>query len=117
MARFARPVTSEPTERWKRSVRISMYVSITCRHPDISTQTWVHGIEADPQTSRKKNSNRFVDSFSLSDHADNQTMLDGTTVTDHEGKISWYGTVRGRLGYPLNDALLYGTGGLAYGKV
>ena len=53
--------------------------------------------------------------FSLSDHADNQTILDGTT--DHEGKISWFGTVRGRLGYAWNDALLYGTGGLAYGKV
>ena len=77
----------------------------------------VLGIEADLQTSRQKNSNRFVDSFSLSDHLDNPTILDGTTVTDHEAKISWFGTVRGRLGYAWNDVLLYGTGGLAYGKV
>jgi outer membrane immunogenic protein len=77
----------------------------------------VLGIEADLQTSRQKNSNRFVDSFSLSDHVDTETILDGTTVTDHEAKISWFGTVRGRLGYVWNDVLLYGTGGLAYGKV
>jgi outer membrane immunogenic protein len=77
----------------------------------------VLGIETDLQTSRQKNSNRFVDSFSLSDHQDNPTTLDGTTVTDHEAKISWFGTVRGRLGYASNGVLLYGTGGLAYGKV
>jgi outer membrane immunogenic protein len=79
--------------------------------------TWVLGIEADLQAARQKNSNRFTDSFSLSDHQDNSSFLDGTIVTDHEAKISWFGTVRGRLGYAFNDVLLYGTGGLAYGKV
>ncbi|WP_421695026.1 outer membrane protein [Aestuariivirga sp.] len=29
----------------------------------------------------------------------------------------WYGTFRGRLGYAANNILLYGTGGLAYGKL
>jgi len=28
---------------------------------------------------------------------------------------SWFGTTRGRLGYAMNNVLLYGTGGLAYG--
>jgi outer membrane immunogenic protein len=31
--------------------------------------------------------------------------------------VSWYGTVRGRLGYAYGNALVYGTGGLAYGHV
>ena len=29
--------------------------------------------------------------------------------------IDWYGTARGRLGYAMDRALLYGTGGFAYG--
>jgi len=77
----------------------------------------VFGIEADLQATRQKNSNRFTDSFSVNDHSDNTTFLDGTTATDYEAKISWFGTVRGRLGYAWNGVLLYGTGGLAYGKV
>jgi outer membrane immunogenic protein len=36
--------------------------------------------------------------------------------TDH--KLSWFGTVRGRLGFTVSPSvLLYGTGGLAYGDV
>src|SRR5262249_34862023 len=36
----------------------------------------------------------------------------------YEAKIEWFGTVRGRLGYLVNDqVLLYATGGLAYGRV
>ena len=31
--------------------------------------------------------------------------------------VDWYGTVRGRLGWATGPVLLYGTGGLAYGKV
>jgi outer membrane immunogenic protein len=31
--------------------------------------------------------------------------------------VDWYGTVRGRLGWTTGPILLYGTGGLAYGKV
>jgi outer membrane immunogenic protein len=77
----------------------------------------VFGIEADLQATRQKHSNRFTDSFSLSDHVDNTNFLDGTIATDYEAKISWFGTVRGRLGYAWNGVLLYGTGGLAYGEV
>lgn len=29
----------------------------------------------------------------------------------------WFGTTRGRLGYAMNNVLLYGTGGVAYGGV
>ena len=30
---------------------------------------------------------------------------------------TWFGTLRGRLGYAMNNVLIYGTGGLAYGGV
>jgi outer membrane immunogenic protein len=42
---------------------------------------------------------------------------DGTLISS-EPKLSWFGTVRGRLGVTVTpELLLYGTGGLAYGHV
>jgi outer membrane immunogenic protein len=39
-------------------------------------------------------------------------------VVSSEHRLSWFGTVRGRLGVTVTpDLLLYGTGGLAYGHV
>lgn len=43
--------------------------------------------------------------------------LSSTTVQTNSAKIDWFGTLRGRVGYALNNLLLYGTGGLAYGRV
>src|SRR5262249_25510973 len=44
--------------------------------------------------------------------------LSATAATTYEARIEWFGTVRGRLGFLINDqVLLYGTGGLAYGRV
>jgi outer membrane immunogenic protein len=34
-----------------------------------------------------------------------------------ENSLNWFGTVRGRLGYSFGPALLYATGGFAYGQV
>ncbi|WP_421695500.1 outer membrane protein [Aestuariivirga sp.] len=31
--------------------------------------------------------------------------------------VDWFGTIRGRLGFAIDNVLLYGTGGLAYGHV
>ena len=31
--------------------------------------------------------------------------------------MNWFGTIRGRLGYAIDNVLIYGTGGLAYGNV
>jgi outer membrane immunogenic protein len=39
----------------------------------------------------------------------------GTSTVDHS--LKWFGTVRGRMGYAANNWLLYGTGGLIYGRV
>jgi outer membrane immunogenic protein len=39
-------------------------------------------------------------------------------TTSIEDRLQWLGTVRGRVGYvPINNLLIFGTGGLAYGKV
>jgi outer membrane immunogenic protein len=36
---------------------------------------------------------------------------------NHKSELEWFGTVRGRLGYAFDRALVYGTGGFAYGSV
>ena len=42
--------------------------------------------------------------------------INATSTTDISYETNWYGTVRGRLGYALDNILVYGTGGLAYGN-
>lgn len=43
---------------------------------------------------------------------------ENTTAFDRINYDSnWFGTVRGRLGYAMGNVMLYGTGGLAYGKL
>lgn len=46
-------------------------------------------------------------------------QLSGANDTFAPWKFSnpWFGTLRGRLGYSLNNILFYGTGGLAYGDL
>jgi outer membrane immunogenic protein len=72
----------------------------------------VTGLEADIQGSSIKGSARGT------------SILVSTGAPDPGGgilsepKLSWFGTVRGRLGLTVTpDLLLYGTGGLAYGHV
>ena len=64
----------------------------------------VAGIEADFQGSTMKKSVDFYDAG----------VYEGTA----QGKVQWFGTVRGRLGADIAErTMLYGTAGLAYGKV
>ena len=65
---------------------------------------WVAGLEADIQASGLRGSfNRLAAFVPLSLNA--------------EQKLNWFGTVRGRLGYLVNERiLLFGTAGLAYGE-
>lgn len=68
---------------------------------------WLFGLETDLQASDIKGSV-------------SQTLfpaLFDTTSTSFTKSIEWFGTVRGRVGFLVNPQwLLYGTGGLAYGR-
>ncbi|RBO99187.1 outer membrane protein [Pseudochrobactrum asaccharolyticum] len=65
----------------------------------------VAGIEADFQGTSMKKSVTFYDET-------------GAYEGDVKAKIQWFGTVRGRLGADIAErTMLYGTAGLAYGKV
>jgi outer membrane immunogenic protein len=90
---------------------------------------WVVGFEADIQGSGQRGSGTFVTPLSAQLCTDlvvfpppvgcDEFMTgNGTAATGYEAKIGWFGTVRGRLGFLITDqVLLYGTGGLAYGRV
>jgi outer membrane immunogenic protein len=70
----------------------------------------VTGLEADIQGSSIKGSAHAVPTI-------NGTPIE-VSLLSSDPKLSWFGTVRGRLGVTVTpDLLLYGTGGLAYGHV
>jgi outer membrane immunogenic protein len=66
---------------------------------------WVAGVDADLQ--KEIGSGYVVCSF----------LCGATAAALIDQKMSWFGTVRGRLGYATGPALFYATAGLAYGKV
>jgi outer membrane immunogenic protein len=74
----------------------------------------VAGLEADIQGSGIRGSSKAT---SL---ADSSTILSPGTLdtASTNSELSWFGTIRGRLGVTVTpDLLLYGTGGLAYGQI
>jgi outer membrane immunogenic protein len=80
----------------------------------------VLGFEADIQGSGEQGSVQFADAFAGTVVANNGETgpFNGAASTSYQAKIDWFGTVRGRFGFLVGDQLLiYGTGGLAYGKV
>jgi outer membrane immunogenic protein len=79
---------------------------------------WIAGVEADIQASGEKARNIFSNPFSFTvPVSSGSNLVAGAAVTDHEAKISWFGTMRGRVGYAWDRVMLYATGGLAYGEV
>ena len=91
---------------------------------------WVLGFEADFRGSGQRGSSTFTDPFSTAfcfifvgavcEMAPNNGLATapGTAMTSYQAEIDWFGTVRARLGYLMTDqVLIYGTGGLAYGRV
>jgi outer membrane immunogenic protein len=80
------------------------------------TGNWVFGWETDFQFSGQKDSKRRNDSL-LGIDPGCTTICDFFSTTDVTAKLSWFGTVRGRIGQDLNGLLFYTTGGLAYGHV
>ncbi len=71
---------------------------------------FVAGLEADFQSGP---SGRFGPGNLGAQNGSSWTCASGPCVTD----VDWFGTARGRLGYAVGNALIYGTGGLAYGQV
>ena len=69
---------------------------------------WVIGVEADLAASGIKAKDSWSNNWN--DGEEVQTR-------DMETMIDWFGTIRGRLGYAMDNLLIYGTGGAAYGSV
>jgi outer membrane immunogenic protein len=67
--------------------------------------SWVVGLDADIQGS------------SGSGYLTCVAICNGAGATTIDQTLSWFGTVRGRLGYAVGPALFYATGGAAYGQV
>ncbi len=65
--------------------------------------SWVAGLDADFQGSTGSGYLTGVNA--------------GAAVTTIDQKLSWFSTVRGRLGYAIGPALFYATGGGAFGEV
>jgi outer membrane immunogenic protein len=55
----------------------------------------------------------------IKDSATNTVTPPGllTSLQSNSEQIDWFGTLRAKLGFAQNNWLLYGTGGLAYGRV
>ena len=73
------------------------------------SNAFVWGLAADLQASGMKQGSTFASVPPAPPSAA------GTTTLDR--KIDWFGTIRGKLGFAIQNWLLYGTGGLAYGHI
>jgi outer membrane immunogenic protein len=69
--------------------------------------SWVFGIEADAQGSGIRGSTGATLPY---------ISVGNTITTTRAEKLDWFGTVRGRIGTTWDRWLVYGTGGLAYGR-
>jgi outer membrane immunogenic protein len=69
-------------------------------------QAWLVGIETDFDLSNFRSAGAST------------TLAGGSFLQTASEQVNWFGTARARLGYlPTNNLLVYGTGGLAYGKI
>ena len=86
---------------------------------NVQTGRWVFGLELDWQASGEKGGGTRSAAFDVLDGECDIACIfaQGTATTQYEAKILWFGTARGRVGYAADGLLLYGTGGLAYGRV
>ena len=75
----------------------------------------MYGVEADASITRLQTVNAPLSALAFFSDGANQVSMNSTTRAT--ASIDWFGTLRGRLGYAWNRALIYGTGGLAYGSV
>ncbi len=73
------------------------------------SSVWVAGLEADIQGSGQTDQSCVF----VCNGPSNATPTTGLV----EQKLPWFGTLRGRLGFDAGRALVYATGGFAYGRV
>lgn len=66
---------------------------------------WVIGFETDLQFANQK------------DNACMLRCIGAIATAEIDQKLSWFGTTRGRFGWSTGSTLLYGTAGLAYGRI
>jgi outer membrane immunogenic protein len=82
-----------------------------------ATPTWILGIEADIQASGEGASANHESLFSATGGTPPVTLTVSQSLS-HNDSLLWFGTVRGRIGYAFwPTVMLYGTGGLAYGRL
>jgi outer membrane immunogenic protein len=81
--------------------------------------SWVLGIEADIQGTGERGTSTISRSVTTDPCFPVAVCpITTTAALSNQEKLSWFGTVRGRLGVtPTDRALIYATGGLAYGEV
>jgi outer membrane immunogenic protein len=70
---------------------------------------FVIGVEGDINYVGGKNSNRYSAIDTTSD------LAPQSFTAYHTGGVDWLGTLRARAGFAVNNFLIYGTGGLAFG--
>lgn len=72
---------------------------------------WVFGLEADFQGSAQKGDGTFT----LAGVSNPNLLVVPATTVAYDDKLTWFGTVRGRVGWAFDRWLPYITGGWAYG--
>ena len=50
-------------------------------------------------------------------HIKGSTIVDEVKGSRLSGQVDWFGTVRARIGFAVDNLLIYGTGGFAYGGI
>jgi outer membrane immunogenic protein len=74
------------------------------------------GIETDIQAAGQKGNENFIATFPTGVSFNGIPVI-GALNTSYEQKLTWLGTLRGRVGFTSHGWLVYATGGLAYGRV
>jgi outer membrane immunogenic protein len=76
----------------------------------------VLGLETDWQNSSASSGQSYAD-FIRTFIPLGPGFANDTINTTYQAKISWLGTLRGRIGFVRGNFLFYGTGGVAYGRI
>ncbi|TGQ27322.1 outer membrane protein, partial [Mesorhizobium sp. M00.F.Ca.ET.216.01.1.1] len=88
---------------------------VTSDFADISASGFLGGVQAGYNWQSGQMVYGIEADFQASDVKATSSIFFGPPL---ETKVEWFGTVRARIGYtPVDRFMVYGTGGLAYGKV